>query len=56
MSGQQTLTQQTLVAHTAGKMSNSRTVAFTAINPKQYVLAAGATVLWEPSVYGGTGA
>ena len=56
MSGQQTLTQQTLAAHTASKMSNARTVAFTAINPKQYVLAAGASVLWEPSVYGGTGA
>ena len=37
-------------------MSNARTVAFTAIHPKLYVLAADATVLWEPSVYGGTGA
>ena len=37
-------------------MSNSRTVPFTAIHPKLYVLAADATVLWEPSVYGGTGA
>jgi hypothetical protein len=69
---QQTLTQQTLAQHTArtkaqgtgviarsagaASMANSRTVAFTALNPKQHVLAANATVLWEASVYGGTGA
>ena len=61
MSCQQTLTQtvaqpQPLQAQrNASAMANTRTVAFTAINPKQYVLAAGATVLWEPSVYGGSG-
>ena len=67
MSCQQTITQlaqtpaqttrnTSAIARSPASMANTRTVAFTAINPKLYVLAAGATVLWEPSVYGGTGA
>ena len=36
-------------------MAAPRVVAFTAMNPKEYIFARDATIVWEPSVFGGDG-